>query len=681
MGILAAFGLTTVSAPPAGAQPAGTAPVQGTASPAAGRGRSLGPVAADSTVDFELVLNPRDAAGAQAEALAAATPGSPSYRRFLTPEQWESRFSPTRHQVAQVTAWLHTQGLRVRSISADRLAIEVSGSGAGVEQAFDTNLDYRSIDGQRLREAETNLSVPSTLAGIVVGALGVNDTPSTPRNTVGSPPGQRPAPTASGARRVRPPPGTTSPAPCGSFYGQAFDTTTPSYGHGYVQPLPYVPCGYTPAQIRQTYGVQGLVNFGDNGTGQTVAVIDAYASPTLLSDAQRYAQINDPTHPLVSSQFSELLAHSFTAKSSCDAGGWFGEESLDVEAVHAVAPGAHIVYVGAKNCFRSLYDMLRTVVDRHVADVVSASWGDNGGDVLDDAGTRSAVDDILMMAAGTGVSVVFASGDNGDEFSAVGVASPDYPASSPWATGVGGTTLEIGFGIGEYGWSTATSYLCTELLVGLAGCSPATLNTWLSPVFDGGSGGGTSYRYPQPSYQAGVVPPGLATRNAAVTGPTPMRVVPDVAMDADPGTGMLEGLTQTFPGGVHYGQFRIGGTSLSTPLFAGVVALADQYAGGSLGFLNPALYTLAREHSPVLLDVVPGPSQAQSRVDDANSVDVSGGLLFTTRIVDYQGTETYCSDTGSCADHAVSISTARGYDDMTGIGAPRVGFVPALAKL
>ncbi len=653
----------------------------GSASPLAGRVKSLSPVAAGAAIDFELVLSPRDPQGAQALALAVSTPGSASYHRFLTARQWESRYSPTRRQVGQVKTWLRSQGLKVRSVSPDRLAIEVSGTSAGVEHAFDTTLAYRVMNGQRLRLAERDLSVPSMLAGIVAGSLGVNQSPAVPTNVVAAPPGPSTIPSPSRSRRIKPPPAVQTTPSCGQFYGQAFNTTTPAYGHGYIQPLPDVVCGYTPPQLRQAYGVANLVAYGDTGTGQTVAVIDAYASPTLLSDAQTYAQLNDPTHPLASSQLSELISRTATDKGSCDARGWYGEQSLDVEAVHAMAPGAHILYVGATNCFQGLYDRLRMVVDRHLADIVTASWGDNGGDLLDDVGTRAAADDTLMMAAGTGISVLFASGDNGDEFSTVGQVSPDYPASSPWATAVGGTTLELGFGVGELGWSTATSFLCTQLTVGFTGCSSATLNTWLPAAFVMGSGGGTSYHYTQPAYQAGIVPMAMSQRNAAVVGPTPMRVEPDVSMDADPGTGFLEGETQTFPNGVHYGQYRVGGTSLSTPMFAGIVALADQLAGGSLGFLNPALYALHTSQPSVFADIVPGGNQAQSESDYANSIDAAGGLVFTTRVDDYQGPETYCSSTGSCVTRPVGLSTARGYDDMTGLGAPRAGLVPALAKL
>ena len=96
------------------------------------------------------------------------------------------------------------------------------------------------------------------------------------------------------------------------------------------------------------------------------------------------------------------------------------------------------------------------------------------------------------------------------------------------------------------------------------------------------------------------MPPALAERNSKITG-IRNRVEPDISMDADPTTGMLVGETQTFPDGTYYDQYRIGGTSLSSPLFAGVMALADQAAGGPLGFVNPLLYKLARDDSERLL--------------------------------------------------------------------------------
>ncbi len=152
-------------------------------------------------------------------------------------------------------------------------------------------------------------------------------------------------------------------------------------------------------------------------------------------------------------------------------------------------------------------------------------------------------------------------------------------------------------------------------------------------------------------------------------------------MDADPTTGFLEGETQTFPDGVHYGQYRIGGTSLSSPLFAGVIADADQAAGGSLGFLNPALYSVERHDPSAIYDVVADGKQALSRVDYINGVNRSEGLEVSTRILAYTGVETYCASAHSCQSRKVLLTITPGYDSMTGLGTAGPGFIHELAHI
>ena len=153
------------------------------------------------------------------------------------------------------------------------------------------------------------------------------------------------------------------------------------------------------------------------------------------------------------------------------------------------------------------------------------------------------------------------------------------------------------------------------------------MNTWLPVSLNGGSGGFTSYDYTQPWYQAGVVPSALALRNEALFGDVPLRVEPDISMDADPSTGFLIGLHETFPNGkVKYGQTRYGGTSLASPILAGVIADADQAAGTPVGFINPAIYKLDGT-AGAIDDILPGGKQAQVRVDHANTY-VSRGQGF-----------------------------------------------------
>ena len=141
--------------------------------------------------------------------------------------------------------------------------------------------------------------------------------------------------------------------------------------------MPYAPCGYTPRQLRSAYGLTPVVNSGTDGTGATVAIIDAFASPTIFEDASEYARRHDPSHPLLASQFSQVIfkaTRKLQGPNQCDASGWYGEETLDVEAVHAIAPGANIVYVGASDCLDvSLDKALNDVVANERAHIVSNS--------------------------------------------------------------------------------------------------------------------------------------------------------------------------------------------------------------------------------------------------------------------------------------------------------------------
>ena len=675
-GLVAGLALPVTAAPSVGAAPSPMVRLSGSQAPAAARTPRVGTVPGDSPVGFQVVLAPRTPAAARQFAEDVSSPGSDVYHHYLTASQWEARYSPTPAQVASVTTWLRQEGLDVGTVSADRMSVAASGTAAQVERTFATTLSLHDVRGRTLRLADTGLSVPAGLAGVVVGASGVSETMATP-DLVTDGPG------AGAGSDAAQPPGYRTAQPCGTYYGQQTDTVRPRYGHGYPSPAPYAVCGYTPGQLRSAYALPDRKAGGADGRGETVAVIDSYVSPPLAADAAQYAATEDPGHPYAPGQFNERLPARFDDRGVCQATGWYGEQTLDVESVHATAPGAKILYVGAANCFNALFTSLQTVIDGGLANVITDSWGDDGGDLLDDAATRGSVDDMLTMAAGTGISVLFSSGDNGDEFSTIGFTSADYPASSPWATAVGGTTLEVGATgtrTGETGWSTDRSLLCDKVTLGQVGCTAAAFGTWTPPTGDGGSGGGTSFEYAQPNYQAGVVPRSLAVRNSAVTGNAPYRVVPDISMDADPGTGFLVGETQTFPGGTHYDTYRIGGTSVSSPLFAGTVAVADQIAGAPLGFLNPALYALHTKAPSAVYDTVPTGPQDQSRVDYANSLSAKQGFLYSTRLVDFQGPETYCDGTGNCATRDVDLSVLPGYDDMTGLGAPSAGFTTALGK-
>jgi subtilase family serine protease len=499
---------------------------------------------ANNDFAVRVYLRGRDDAALEAVARSVSDPKSKAYRHFLSAADVRARFAPAAASVDAVNAWLTGNGLQLLDRPANDAYVAASGSPAQIASTFGVKLGTYRVRGTDLRAADTDLSVPSSIAPLVSGVIGVDQSESLlqPNHIAADP-------------AVSQPTGFANAPPCSAYWAQNVDTTDPAYGGGFASPLPYAPCGYKPAQLRSAYGLAATVDGGHTGASATVAIIDAFASPTIFQDASTYAQRNDPAHPLLASQFSQVIFkpdQKLQGAHQCDASGWYGEETLDVEAVHAMAPGAHIVYVGGGSCEDAALDVaLNAVVANHLASIVSNSYGDTGEDVPADL-----VDEferIAIQGAAEGIGLYFSSGDDGDEVATLGHAAPDFSASSPWVTAVGGTSLGVaanGSTVLETGWETGKSTLTAGAY------TPAAPGAFLY-----GSGGGTSTLFPEPDYQKGVVPDALANAHAAFAG----RVVPDVSMDGDPNTGFLIGETQQYPksaGGVRYGEFRIGGTSL-----------------------------------------------------------------------------------------------------------------------
>jgi len=593
-----------------------------------------------SKLSFRVYLNQRDQAGAEALAQSVSDPDSATYKQYLSPDQVRDRFAATDGTVNAVKSWLTGSGFAVGDVPSNRAYVEATGTASQVQNAFAVKLGKYAVKGQTLRAADKNLSVPANLVNDVVGVVGVDEATNLfkPDHTDGIDSGK--ATKSVQPADVPPGPGFRNAPPCSAYYGEKTDTTDPLYNG---KQLPYAPCGYNPAQLRSAYGVDQAAKFGADGHGTTIAIVDAFASPTIYADASEYAKRNDPAHPLKKSQFKQ---HVFPANpdqeppDQCDAAGWYGEETLDVEAAHGVAPGADILYVGGADCQENSLDKaLNWIVAGHKADIVSNSYGDTGEDIPADI--VKAFNQISLQAVLEGIGVYFSSGDNGDEVARLGTPSPDYSASAPWITAVGGTSIGIGKDgkrIFETGWETSKSVL-TNGVYGPAG-------------YTSGSGGGTSRLFGQPFYQKGVVSDALSTKNRADG--SKGRVVPDISAVGDPNTGFLVGQTQAFPEGTHYDQYRIGGTSLASPVFAGIMAVADSLDGFHHGFINPAIYKL-NSRTKAISDVQHVDGLAVARVDYANAVDATEGLIRSARNLDYPG---------------LTIHTTKGYDDVTGLGVP-----------
>jgi subtilase family serine protease len=650
------------TAPSAGAATASRASLAGTLPAYLHSARDLGAAPAGGPVRALIALRHRDQAGLEAFIADVSNPRSPSYGKYLTPAQFEARYAPSAPDVAQVTAFAKAYGLTVQDVPHNHAYVQVAGTVAQAERAFSTSISRFTLRGATVQAPTVALSVPAALQGIVSDVSGL-DTGDVARH------------------QASPPPAYVNAPPCSSSWGESTQQDLPT-AFGALQPN--VPCGYTPQQVQGAYGVGGAIASGLDGSGQRVAVIDAYSSPSIVADATEYSsrhglpaprvevhdtalQRNAPEGPTIPADVPVVGGLNLQ-----DPQGWAGEETLDVEAIHSVAPGATIVYQGANSALNmDLQTAQNAVVQDGLAQIVSNSYGGT----TDDSDATS--DGIWQQAAAEGIGVYFSSGDAGDETS--GGTDPagratDAGGNSPYVTSVGGTTLAVGKD-DDYQFETYWGTFSSTLTDGA--WSPAAPGT-----FNSGGGGGTSQAYAQPGYQAGVVPDRFShyweskssDEGKVDGGAVPGRVTPDVAMLADPNSGFLMGLNQDFdqaanPLGLplptddtHYSEYRIGGTSLASPLFAGMMALADQAAGRHHGFANPALYAAGAD---AFHDVTaPDHAVAIVRTNYTNSIDASGGTQTLLRTAGQTGT----------------LTSQAGYDDSTGLGSPAgLPFLRALA--
>ena len=636
---------TTAAAQPSTARAgiAGTHPAWATAS-----ARTSSQPVTSGTVTARVFLAGQDPAGLASYAMAVSTPGNALYGHYLTPAQVMARYGPTQAQVSAVSSWLTGAGLAVTAVKDEMGGyVAVQGSVRAAAHAFGVTFGtFGGPDRRADRAPEETASAPAGVASDVLTVSGLDTathdmTPAL--STLGT----------------LPPPGPNywiAPS-CSQYYGQKIAVKEPS---AYGAKQPWTNCGYTPRQIRGAYGVS---QSGMTGKGVTVAIVDAYASPTMLSDANKYAKVTGDK-PFRAGQYTQDLASTFTdtAPNECDAAGWYGEQTLDVESVHGMAPDAKVVYIGAASCTdQDLGDALALIVDNHVASIVSDSWGEPA----DGSSEVPVYEEIFQAGAAEGIGFFFSSGDSGYENPAEDPGSDmqqaDFPPESPYVTSVGGTSLAIGRH-NNYEFETSWGTLLDPLAKNHRSWQNTPPGVY-PDGYDGSGGGGVSLDFAQPAYQKGVVPNSLAT--ALPNGSTatkPMRVEPDVSALADPSTGILTGETTLQPDGTTFAfsLSRTGGTSVSCPVFAGIEADAQQAAGHTIGFANPAIYQ--RYRTSAFHDVTDHPLGSRHLAEvRSNYTDPStkkGPLL------------TYLRTLGIDGEGAAALPAVKGYDDATGVGSP-----------
>src|SRR6201999_2915787 len=336
---------------------------------------------------------------------------------------------------------------------------------------------------------------------------------------------------------------------------------------------------YEPGQIQTAYNLKPLFQHGITGKGQTIVIVDSFGSPTIRHDLQVF----DKTFGLPAPPSLKVIQPAGKGPpydpNNADMVGWAGETTLDVQYAHTMAPGANILLVETPvsetegvTGFPQIVKAENYVVNHNLGGVISQSFGATE-QTFPNKATLESLRSAFENAAAHHVTVTAATGDSGA--ADVGLDETTYylhpvvgwPPSDPLVTAVGGTQLHLN----ATGQHTSPDTVWNDTY------NKATQEY----IF-----------FSRPWYQNGV-------KN--VVGNS--RGLPDISM-----SGACNGAVDTYNsyGGIPAGWYPTCGTSEATPIFSGVVALADQVAGHPLGLINPALYQLSAEHAPGIVDVTSG---------------------------------------------------------------------------
>lgn len=616
-----------------------------------------GPSDTGLAVSDNIYLGVRDPAALAAHARSVSTPGSPDYGELSTSQQIQAQNQLTPAQLGRIRGWLTSAGLTVTA--PNWRTLKVTGTLGQLAAAFGVTFhnytDPDPRDPYRWQIPTTELSVPAELGPLVLGVgtdnYGVPLSDQATAHSAKQPMGtgiNRPAKLGGVSYPHTASPDTSSDSPkCSTYWGEQPAAGLPPV-NGQTPTL--APCGYTPEQVRHAYGLDGAK---ETGRGQTVAVVTP-AMDTLEQDVNTWSE-HTGTRKLRPGQLSVVPTPDGSAPlSPQEGGGAMVENTLDVEAVHGMAPDADIVSIGlSTETYGTVLDSLAYAVDHTHASIISLSLAFYAA-----PGMTKAYDQVNQEAALRGLGVYYSSGDGGHDQSG-NFLNP--AGGSDWATAVGGTSLGIGPD-GSRQWETGWGDAASQL--------GADGQSWQQPQNGGGAGGGWMVGQPRPWYQRGVV----SDRKA--TGPDGKvdRTGPDVAMDADGTTGMLVGGTplggspSTDPSTWRYTEERVGGTSLSAPLFAGVQALAQQARGGKpFGFANPVLYGLAGTGAFRDVDKLPGAAPTTVAYYQIAADGTRAPFLFQL-----------LGQIPMTPPVPTTPQVGPGYDTETGIGVPTVRYLSSV---
>ena len=550
--------------------------------------------AGTAEISVTLPLKLRNAAAADALLRAVSDRNSASFHQFLTPAEFAARFGQSDADVAAAKAYLASYGLTAERAGAT--ALRVTGSAANMERAFKVSLHVYRVAAHagmpefQFRAPTAAPTIPAEISAVVAGVVGLNTRPAFAPRIM---------------RRA-------------AKFAGAQETAQSS---GLINPFGSL----TVADFAKYYNVVPLTSKGVSGAGRTLGIVTLAA----FTESDAYAYWKAVGLKVKTKRITVVNVDGGPGAPSDESGS--DETALDVEQSGGIAPGAAIIVYQAPNTNQAFLDAFVRAVEGNEADSVSVSWGewewyDNlaNAPVTDPytgetVSSLAAFHQVFLQAALQGQTLFVAAGDAGAYDANDGAAPPDYslalsvdnPASDSYITAAGGTTL-AGKQIIPLpnSKSTVTVDIAHERVWSwdylVPWCNDQKLDPIACGIFPVGGGGGVSFAFPLPFYQAGVAgiqrtQPDQSFIDEDTVPPTTLvdipahyagRNVPDISFNADPDTGYVLYYTSSSSG---FGKFTfVGGTSFVGPQLNGVTGLIGQYVHDRLGLLNVPLYELQK---------------------------------------------------------------------------------------
>jgi subtilase family serine protease len=637
--------------------------------PAARLAQDRGPADPSQKINLTVQLTMRNADEFDKTLAALYRPGSATFHHWLTDADLQ-RFAPTPAQRAAVRTALEQHGLTVLSTDKYGFSFRVRGTLGDAARAFNTEIHDFDRDGESFR-APIREARLSGVAGACVSAVGGLEShrvrpmlshaldPRTGRPFAAIPV-SKVEKSNSLTSLITDQALTATQTFTYSTPGESLPTAT--YSGIIYATNPDLAVDFTSAQLQAAYGLTAAYKKGLDGTGQTIVLLEGYGYPTIEADANEFSKLNG-LPALTSANFSIVYPEGKPKNPNAgELTGWDGEIALDVQWSHSIAPGANIVVVATNGQDNEDFETsMNYIIDHKLGYVVSDSWEEDT-DAFAGPDEQKSYENILKIAAAKGVSFQFSTGDGGDGGLGTPVGAAGVPSVEPHAVAVGGTAVLNKIGTSAFesvGWGDSFATLDAD-----GPLDPPT------NFFYAGGGGGESIYWPKPSWQSALTGTGRQT--------------PDISALADPYTGVPIVLTENKQQDIYIG---VGGTSLASPIFTAIWAIADQKAGHPLGQASPTIAALTKGVTDVL-PVSNGDDVKGSVTDSGGTKKYSTDALFAGLIPDEQdfiaglwnpdATDAY----GIAFALDSSLNVTKGWDNATGYGTPDgLTFIDAAAAL